>query len=68
MTVRRRELLREIVCTSVDASKKWQIHFYTLVYLCLTPWLRLFDHLEDARFRGNLERPLELDFPIEVGM
>ena len=68
MTVRRRELLREIVCTSVDASKKWQIHFYTLVHLCLTPWLRLFDHLEDARFRGYSERALELDFPVKVGV
>ena len=53
---------------SFDASEKWQIRFYTLVYPCLTPWLRLFDHLEDARFRNYLERPLELDFPIEVGM
>ena len=68
MTVRRRELLQEIVSISVEASKKWQIHSYTLVFPCLTPWLRLFDRLEDARFRINLERPLELDFPVEVDM
>ncbi len=68
MTARRWKLLRAIVCTSVDASKKWQIHFYTLVCPCETLWLRLSYHLEDARFRGYSERTFELDFPIEVGM
>ena len=68
MTFIRWELFRAISCTSFDASKKWQIHFYTLVYPCLTPRLRLLGHLEDARFRGYLERTLELNFPIEVGM
>ena len=68
MAVRCWELLRAIVCTSFDASEKWQIHFYTPVYPYLTLWLRLFDHLEDARFRSYSERALELDFPIKVGM
>ena len=68
MTIKRWELLRAIVFTFLDASEKWQIHFHTLVYPCLTLSLRLFDHLEDSRILGYLERHPELDLPIELDM